>query len=83
MTSAFNNNLSSRRQAIIAESNVFLKALKSGASDKLLLAIIQRIREMEQQLARREGAVLDPMVWRIMYNRLKNRNVEFIDLDSY
>jgi len=82
MFSAINNNLSSLKQAIIAETKVFLRGLKSGASDEQLLAIAQRIRDKEHQLAKEEGAVLDPTMWRILYNRLKNRRVEFIDLNS-
>ncbi|HTR31035.1 MAG TPA: hypothetical protein VMH27_17310 [Puia sp.] len=82
MTSALNDNLSPLRRSIIAETKVFLRGLKSGASDAQLLAIAKRIRDKEHDLSREEGAILDPKMWRILHNRLKNRRVEFIDVNS-
>lgn len=73
------NNVSPLRLAIIAETKVFLRGLKTGASDSQLLAIAHRIREKEQQLLHQEGAVLDPQMWRILHNRLINRAVGFVD----
>lgn len=78
MSSAI-NNVSTLRLAIIAETEVFLRGLKTGASESQLVAIVKRIRDKEQQLLHQEGAVLDPEMWRILYNRLINRNVEFVD----
>jgi hypothetical protein len=73
------DNLSSLRLAIIAETNIFLRGLKSGATDGQLRAIAQRIRDKEQKLLHQERAVLDPEMWRILHNRMINRKVEFID----
>jgi hypothetical protein len=72
-------NLSYLRLAIIAETKLFLRGLRSGATDDQLQTIIGRIREKEHQLLRQEGAVLDPEMWRILHSRLKNRNLEFVD----
>ena len=82
MISAINTNLSSLRQAIMAETKIFLRGLKSGASDEHLQSIAQRIREKEHRLAQEEGAVLDPTMWRILHSRLMNRKVQFIDLNN-
>jgi len=76
------NNVSSLRLAIIAETKLLLRGVNSGASDKQLLTIVQRIREKEHQLLEQEGAVLDPGMWRILHSRLKKRNLEFVDLNS-
>jgi hypothetical protein len=73
------DNLSSLRFAVIAETKAFLRGLKAGASDEQLRVIAQRIRDKEQQLLHQEGVVLDPDMWRILYNRLINRKVEFVD----
>jgi hypothetical protein len=75
------DNVSTLRLAIIAETKVFLRGLKTGASNEQLRTIIRRIRDKEQQLLHQEGAVLDPEMWRILYNRLISRNVEFVDPD--
>ena len=72
-------NLSALRVAIIAETKIFLRGLKTGASDEQLQSIAQRIRDKEQQLLHEEGAVLDPAMWRILHNRLIKRKVEFVD----
>lgn len=81
MLSGF-KNLSALRMAIIAETKVFLRGLKSGASDEQLTSIAKRIREKEHQLAKEEGAVLDPTMWRILHSRLMNRKVEYVDVNS-
>lgn len=73
------NTLSKLRLAIIAETKVFFMGLKTGASDAQLLSIIRRIRDKETELLKEEGAVLDPDMWRILHNRLMNRNLEFVD----
>ena len=75
-------NLSALRMAIIAETKVFLRGLKSGASDEQLRSIAQRIRDKEHQLLEEEGAVLDPAMWRILHSRLKNRKVEYVDVNN-
>jgi hypothetical protein len=72
-------NLSELRLAIIAETKVFLTALKSGATDAQLIAIVRRIREKERQLLKQEGALLDPDMWRILHSRLVKRNIHFVD----
>ena len=76
------NKLSSLRLAIITETKVFLRGLKTGATDDQLLNIVHRIRDKEQQLLHEEGAVLDPAMWRILYNRLVKRKVEVVDLNN-
>jgi hypothetical protein len=76
------NNLSSLRLAIIAETKVFLRGLNSGASEAQLQAIIRRIQEKEHELLQLEGAVINPEMWRILYNRLQKRNLEFVDPES-
>jgi hypothetical protein len=68
--------------AIIAETKIFLRGLKSGASDEQLQSIVKRIREKEHQLLEEEGAVLDPTMWRILYSRLMSRKVDYIDANS-
>lgn len=81
MFSAF-DNLSTLRISIIAETKVFLRGLKTGATDDQLLNIVHRIRDKEQRLLHQEGAVLDPDMWRILHNRLLKRRVQFIDLNG-
>jgi hypothetical protein len=76
------DNISTLKFAIIAETKIFLRGLKSGASDGQLRTIAQRIRDKEQQLLHLEGAVLDPDMWRILHNRMINRKVEFADPDN-
>jgi|GEM_PF-4186073 hypothetical protein len=73
------NNLSSLRSAIIADTEIFLRGLKIGASEEQLKAIFKRIREREQQLLHQEGVVLDPDMWRILHSRMIHRNLEFAD----
>ena len=73
------NTLSKLRLGIIAETKVFFLGLKTGASDEQLLSIVRRIRDKETELLRQEGAVLDPDMWRILHNRLTNRNLKFVD----
>ena len=68
--------------AIIAETKIFLRGLKSGASDEQLHSIVRRIRDKEHQLLREEGAVLDPTMWRILHSRLMNRKVEYVDVNN-
>jgi hypothetical protein len=75
-------NLSALRVSIIAETKVFLRGLKSGATDEQLLSIVHRIRDKEAKLLQQEGAVLDPDMWRILHNRLRKRNMEFVDPNS-
>ena len=76
------DNLSALRLAIIADTKIFLRGLKIGASDEQLKTIFQRIREREQQLLHQEGVVLDPDMWRILHSRLMHRNIEFADPNS-
>jgi hypothetical protein len=75
-------NSSSLRLAIIADTRIFLRGLKSGASDNQLRTIARRIRRKEKQLLQEEGAVLDPDIWRILHNLLINREVQFADPKS-
>jgi hypothetical protein len=73
------DNISSLRLAIIAETKIFMRGLDSGASDEQLRTIAHRIRDMEQQLLHEEGAVLDPGMWHILHSRMINRKVEVAD----
>jgi hypothetical protein len=61
------------RETILAETRLFLDAIESGASDEILGAIMQRIRETERQLLQAEGKMLDPEVWAILQRRMENR----------
>lgn len=68
------------RAGIIAETKAFLTGLESGATNEQLRAVLQRIREMELQLLKVEGTMLDPKIWSILHNRLAQRDgQEIID----
>lgn len=68
------------REAIIAESRLFLMGLEKGVSEKTLYEILRRLREKELQLLRLDGSMLDPEMWRIIHSCLANRRpVEIVD----
>lgn len=55
-------------------------ALETGVSDDSLYGILRRLRERELELLRLDGSMLDPEMWKIIYNCLANRKpVEIID----
>lgn len=68
------------REAIIAESRLFLLGLETGVSDETLYGILRRLREKELQLLKLDGSMLDPEMWKIIHNCLANRRtVEIVD----
>jgi hypothetical protein len=68
------------REAIVAESRLFLIGLETGVSDETLYGILRRLREKELQLLKLDGSMLDPEMWKIIHNCLANRRpVEIID----
>jgi hypothetical protein len=68
------------REAIIAESHLFLMGLETGASDEILYGILRRLREKELQLLKLDGSMLDPEMWKIIHNCMAHRRpVEIID----
>lgn len=73
------NNLSTLRGDIIAETQVLLRGMYSGASDEQLQAILRRIRDKEHELLQQEGVVLHPDMWRILHSRLRKRNLEYVE----
>ena len=68
------------REAIIAESRLFLMGLETGVSHETLYGILRRLREKELQLLKLDGSMLDPEMWKIIHSCLANRRpVEIID----
>jgi hypothetical protein len=68
------------REAIIADSRLFLLGLEIGVSEEVLLGILRRLREKELELLKTTGAMLDPEMWKIIHNCLTNRRpVEIVD----
>jgi hypothetical protein len=68
------------REAIIADSRLFLLGLETGVSEETLFDILRRIKEKELLLLKTEGAMLDPEMWKIIHNCLANRRpVEIVD----
>jgi hypothetical protein len=65
--------------SILADSQVFLAGLGSGASEEQLSIILDRIKEKEFRLNAEYGLKLSPEVWNILRNRLANRkSIEYI-----
>jgi hypothetical protein len=68
------------REAIIADSRLFLMGLETGVSEETLIDILRRLREKELLLLKTEGAMLDPEMWKIIHSCLANRRtVEIVD----
>jgi hypothetical protein len=68
------------KEAIIAESRLFLLGLETGVSDRTLYGILRRLREKELQLLKLDGSMLDPEMWKIIHSCLANRRVvEIVD----
>lgn len=66
--------------AILADSQLFLASLNSGASQQHLNIILDRIKEKELRLNAEHGLKLSPEVWNLLINRLENRKpIEIID----
>ena len=62
------------REDIITDTKAFLTGLESGASNEQLRAVLQRIREKELKLLKEGGTMIDPKIWRILLNRLAQRD---------
>jgi hypothetical protein len=76
--SAFSGN--DLREAIIAESRLFLIGLETGVSRETLYGILRRLRDKELQLLKLDGSMLDPEMWKIIHSCLANRRVvEIVD----
>lgn len=69
-----NSTVREIREGIIADTKAFLTGLDSGASEEALRAVLQRIREKELRLLKEDGTMLDPKIWRILLNRLAQRD---------
>jgi hypothetical protein len=68
------------REAIMADSRLFLMGLETGVSDETLYDILRRLREKELQLLKLDGSMLNPEMWKIIHSCLANRRpVEIID----
>ena|SRR5438445_12287834 len=68
------------RASILLDSQNFLIALQSGASEEHLVTSLSRIQEQERNLIRRQRTMLHPGMWRILRNRFMNRiQKEIID----
>jgi hypothetical protein len=62
------------REGIIADTKAFLTGLESGATNDELRAMLLRIREKEVQLLKEGGTMIDPKIWRILHNRLAQKD---------
>ncbi|HWB90933.1 MAG TPA: hypothetical protein VG605_03750 [Puia sp.] len=70
------------KAAILADAQIFLASLRSGASEDQLNAILDRIKEREIRLIAEKGLRLSPEVWNILHKRLVHRRPnEIIDTD--
>ena len=68
------------REAIIADSRLFLLGLETGVPEETLFDILRRIKEKELLLLKTDGSMLDPEMWKIIHNCLTNRRpVEIVD----
>jgi len=68
------------KAAILADAQLFLANVASGASEQQLQMILARIKEQEVQLTAEHGLKLSPGIWNILQNRLVNRKlIEIID----
>jgi hypothetical protein len=68
------------REAIIADSRLFLMGLETGVSEETLIDILRRLREKELLLLKTDGSMLDPEMWKIIHSCLANRRlVEIVD----
>lgn len=68
------------REEIIADTKAFLTGLESGATNEQLRALLLRMRERELLLLKEGGTMVDPNIWRILHNRLSQKDgQEIID----
>lgn len=66
------------REEIISDTKAFLTGLESGATNDQLRSLLLRMREKELQLIKEGGTMLDPEMWRILHNRLAQKDGEEI-----
>jgi hypothetical protein len=72
------------KAAIICETKKFLVGLETGLTDEWLTSILSNIKEIELQLIKAEGTMLDPGMWQLLQNRLLNRrNKDIIDTTEH
>ncbi len=69
----------SLRAAIIGETKKFLTGLKSGVSEEELVTMLVVIRQLEGELLNREGSMLAPEIWKLLYRRIEARRKKDID----
>lgn len=67
------STLNSIRADILVDTKKFLQCLDSGASVEDLSAILTQIKEKETLLLKKEGSMMAPDLWRLLYNRLLSR----------
>jgi hypothetical protein len=67
------SSLKTIQAALMEGASQFVTALSSGASHEQLLTILAEMRDLEQQLIKDGGVMLDPEVWRILHSRLDKR----------
>ena len=68
-----NSTTNDLKSAILADSQLFLARLESGASEEQLTGILEGMRKKELQLIEQQGIRLSPELWNILHNRLANR----------
>lgn len=66
------------REGIIADTKAFLTGLESGATNDQLRAMLLKIREKELLLLKEGGTMIDPKIWRILHNRLTQKDSQEI-----
>jgi len=67
------STLNNLRANILADTKRFLQCLDSGASVEELSAILALIKDKEAQLIKKEGSMMAPDLWKLLYNRLTNK----------
>lgn len=72
-------SLQKTKTAILSDAMSFLKGLRSGETEELLLQILDRIKANESAMLRAQGEMVDPRLWRYLNGRLNRRNEEWID----
>ncbi|HLI94391.1 MAG TPA: hypothetical protein VKU83_12295 [Puia sp.] len=66
------------REEIISDTKAFLAGLEAGATNEQLRSLLLRMREKELQLIKEGGTMIDPEMWRILHNRLAQKDGEEI-----
>ena len=68
-----NSTLSELKSAILADSQLFLAKLQTGASDEQLNTVLDRMKQRNNLLIAIYGLKLRPEFWNILQSRLVNR----------